>query len=177
MEASTVEKGFEPEAQQAATSQGENPLGDLELSPEEAGEEAADAARKEGLEELDVERARLDAEEAARERLEQAEAPEVDGSGEDAEPPPHQIIVRGAAGSRPKWAGKQPGMTILKLTGGKFAVDGGFRKGERIKFEGEALVISEGSRDRLDKETMTVSDSVQEHEAKILDFDLLGEEG
>jgi hypothetical protein len=168
MEASTVTQGgFTPQAAEE-----ENPLGDLALSPQEAGEEAAEAARARGLSEEEVQAARAAAETAARERAEAAETSVASG---DPEPPPHEIVVRGRAEAGPKWSGKRPGVCILKLTGGKFAVEGGFRKGERFTFRGEAVVISEGARDRLDRETMIAVDSVQEHEARVLDFDLVDE--
>ena len=165
MEASTVEKGsFEPQAGQAA-------LEDLQLSPEEAGEEAAERARALGEDEDHVAAQRELAMASALEHQELAAGERVPEP--ELHIPPDQIVLRVTAKAAPKFAGKQPGTTILSLKGVKFAVDGGFRKGETIKFTGSALVISEGARDRLDKETQMVSDSVQEHQAVVLDLELL----
>lgn len=90
---------------------------------------------------------------------------------EDAPVPPDKIFVVGTqqTGAR-KWAGKVPGSVVIALKGLKFEVDGSFKKGDRFKFEGEALVISEGAKDKLDKETRTVSEAVQMHDAIVLDF-------
>jgi hypothetical protein len=94
------------------------------------------------------------------------------GEPEELRIPPDQIVVRHFVGSKRKWAGKAPGTTVLALKGMKVMVDGAFQKGERIRFSGEAVVISEAAKDKLDKHTKTVSESVQTHDAVVLDFEL-----
>lgn len=87
--------------------------------------------------------------------------------------PPDQIVVAGtAAGSKHKWDGKQPGTTILSLKGFKVEVDGAFKKGERIKFGGEAVVKRESCDDKLDPTTKQVVEAKVEYTAVVLDFEL-----
>jgi len=182
MSADTLEKdGLAGSGQgpgQTAIAEGDDPLADLRLTPDEAAEEAAERARTEGLDDEEVARQREEAFGRAQAALDAEGGSEPERrAGEPQEPeeghvPPDQIVLRGKASGSPKFAGKQPGTTILSLKGVKFAVDGGFRKGERIRFSGEALVISEGAKDRLDKETLTAVESVQEHQAIVLDLEL-----
>jgi hypothetical protein len=177
-------------------------LSDLELSPEEAATEAAEAAaareRELGAADEAVQtayqrtydatlaQAALDAEDAAAgdgkaDEL-RGEAGEPVGEMPAGEPestvvPPDKLIVSGTAqGSRRKWNGKAPGKVILNVKAMKIEVpDGEFKKGERILFAGEALVVSEGVKDKLDKDTKAPVEAVQEHAAVVLDFELRDE--
>lgn len=175
---------------------GKHDLSDLQLTPEERGEEAAERERALGGSEEAIDFARQNAMKAAQERLE-AEAEPQDGKAAElaqeagepvgemppAEPqdtmvPPDKLMVSGTAkGSHRKWNGKAPGMVILNVKGMKIEVpEGEFKCGERLFFSGEAVIVSEGKKDKLDPETKSVTDAVQEHSAVVLDFELRDDE-
>jgi hypothetical protein len=168
-------------------------LTDLNLTPEELGEEAAERERVLGGSDEAIAFARQNATKAAQDRLEaeeqekvvelKAEAGEPVGDMPPGEPrdtmiPPDKLMVSGTAkGSHRKWNGKAPGMVILNVKGMKIEVpDGEFKKGERLFFSGEAVIVSEGVKDKLDKDTKSVVDAVQEHSAVVLDFELRDDE-
>lgn len=96
------------------------------------------------------------------------------GEPEDVMVPPDTLMVSGTAkGSHRKWNGKAPTETFLNLKGVKIEVpEGEFKKGERIRFSGEMVVVSEGAKDKLDKDTKQVVDSKQLHDAIVIDFEL-----
>jgi hypothetical protein len=171
----------------------ERPLGagkleDLVLSPEELAEEAAERERELGGAPEAVqaarERALSEAQSAldgkAEELREEAGEPVGEmppGEPEDVMVPPDRLMVSGTAqGSKRKWNGKTPGQVLLKVGGMKIEVpEGDFKKGERIRFEGEAVIVSEGAEDKLDKDTKTPVEAVQTHKAVVLDFELRAE--
>lgn len=174
---------------------GKHDLSDLQLTPEEQGEEAADRERSLGGSDEAIDFARQTAVKAAQTALE-AEDGSGDGKADElkenagepvgemppAEPqdamvPPDKLMVSGTAkGSHRKWNGKAPSTVLLNIKGMKIEVpEGEFKKGERLFFSGEAVIISEGAKDKLDKDTKSVVDAVQEHSAVVLDFELRDE--
>lgn len=128
------------------------------LTERERGDVAADAA-------------------AERERLEalEAEAGPAVGDMPSGEPEtalaPDKIILKGTAEQR-DWGGKAPQTTILNVQGMKFEVEGAFRRGEIIKFEGSMRLVGEGVKDKLDKTTMTPMEAREEFSAVVLDMEL-----
>jgi hypothetical protein len=166
-------------------------LSDLQLSPEEKGEEAADRERGLGGSPEAIEEARqralaeaqqaLDDEDRKAQELRQEAGEPVGnmppGDPEDVTVPPDKLMVSGTAqGSKRRWNGKAPGSVVLKLKVADIEVaEGEFKKGDRIRFEGEAVIVSEGVKDKLDKDTKTPVEAVQEHAAVVLDFELRDE--
>jgi len=170
-------------------------LDDLQLSPEELAEEAAERVRAGGGTPGAVEGARQQAlaeaqaeldqegggEPSRREELEKEAGPPVGdmppGEPDDQSVAPETLQVSGTAqGSRRKWNGKAPGTVLLNVKAMKIEVpEGEFKKGERIFFAGEAVITSEGVKDKLDKDTKTAVEAVQEHAAVVLDFELRDE--
>ncbi|HEY4451037.1 MAG TPA: hypothetical protein VGN13_05535 [Solirubrobacteraceae bacterium] len=164
---------------------------DLRLSPEELATEAAEAAatreRELGAagEEVDaaykrayeatLEQVALDAETAAGD-----DDDDDDDAGEQEAPvmvPPDRLVVSGPSKASPgKWSGKAPGTMVLSVKGVKVEVsDGEFRKGDRLQFSGEAVVVSEGVKDKLDKDTKQPVEAVQEIGAVVLDWEIRAE--
>jgi hypothetical protein len=149
------------------------PLEDLTLSQEElateAGETAAARERELGGAQEAVEAAyeRAHAETLAAAQAALADVPEEPAAVPDA------LTISGPVDEKRHWNGKAPTETVLRLKAAPMHVrEGGFRKGERLSFRGEAVVVSEGVKDKLDKETMSPVEAVQEHTAVILDIEL-----
>jgi len=88
------------------------------------------------------------------------------------EPELEKILVKGSDGKVFDVGGKLPQSAVLKLNGATLEIlpGEGFEKGATVHFSGIARVVSVGSKDRLDKRTLTAVEAVQEHSAKILDF-------
>lgn len=70
--------------------------------------------------------------------------------------------------------GKQPTRATIKFTGGKVKLVHGqaFKKGDRIRFSGEAIVNVLAQKDEHDPKTGQVVDCEQRHEARIVDLRL-----
>lgn len=68
--------------------------------------------------------------------------------------------------------GKRPTEAVIRLSGGAFTVaEGrGFRKGDRIRFEGVAVVREVAQKDKPDRQTGIVTQCVQSHRAEITDL-------
>lgn len=68
--------------------------------------------------------------------------------------------------------GKKPTRASIKFTGGKVKLVAGtaFRKGDRIRFSGEAVVNDVGQKDDHDPKTSQVVDCEQRHGARIIDL-------
>lgn len=68
--------------------------------------------------------------------------------------------------------GKKATRATIKFTGGKVKLSAGkgFKKGERIKFTGEAIVNEVGQKDEHDPQTSQVVDCEQRHSARIVDL-------
>lgn len=171
-------------------------LGDLKLSPEELAEEAAEAAASAERELGAVpEAVQAVYDETYARVLGEAQQAELDGSPSKADElrehageavgempagapqstdvPPETLAVSGPSSGKRKWSGKAPGMVVLNVKAMKIEVpEGDFKKGERFVFEGEAVVTSEGVKDKLDKDTKTAVEAVQTHDAVVLDFAL-----
>lgn len=83
---------------------------------------------------------------------------------------PEEIIVNGIEMEYLDFGGKKPGGASLKLVGGKVALERGhaFPKGTRIKFEGEAVVGKVAGVDTRDPKTGQVTNSEQQHDARIV---------
>ena len=124
-----------------------------------------DPVYPEGAEPMDQEKEREYQEKRARE-LAEARAAEGVPEGKPISVEPVQEALF-------SWAGKQPGTVKIKLKFPPLEVDEGVRKGTRFSFEGEALVVSEGAKDLLDKETGLVVESEQSHDAVVLSLQIL----
>ena len=85
---------------------------------------------------------------------------------------PETIEIAGVKMSYPDLGGKAPTRASLTLLGGKVTlVDGtGFKKGQRIRFEGEADVTFAGQQDERDSTTQQVTGAEQIHKAFIRDL-------
>lgn len=144
---------------------------DVDLEREENESEEAFARRVQA----EAERAEALADTGTAEQSQIPGSPRKEGGEPDMVIPPDQILVRHepAAGARQKTAG----ITILNVKGVKVQVEGGFRRGERIKFSGEAVIVKEETTDKLDKSTRSVAEAVQTFAATVLDFELAGEDG
>lgn len=174
---------------------GAGELEDLQLSPAELAEEAAERVRSEGGTPGAIEEARQQALAEAQHALDaegiddpskraelEGEAGHPVGEMPAGEPestvvPPDRLMVSGTAqGSKRKWNGKAPSMVLLKVGSMTIEVpEGEFKKGERIFFRGEGVIVSEGAEDKLDKDTKTPVEAVQTHKAVVLDFELTDE--
>jgi hypothetical protein len=80
-----------------------------------------------------------------------------------------QIRVDGTTQVAIDFGGKQAQTAKLTLAGGA-EVDGFFRKGDRIRGTFEAVVVSVGAKDTLDKQTGIVTEAVQTHTARVVDL-------
>ncbi len=88
-------------------------------------------------------------------------------------PDPDEIIVDGTTQlAMFDMGGKQASHATIKFTGGKVKLVAGeaFRKGERIRFSGEAVVNVLVQKDEHDPKTGQVVDCEQRHEARIIDL-------
>ena len=65
--------------------------------------------------------------------------------------------------------GKLATSAVLKLSG-KAEVDGFYRKGDRVRFSGEALIVSVTAKDKLDKPTGIVMEAEESYAAVIVDL-------
>jgi hypothetical protein len=86
---------------------------------------------------------------------------------------PDEIVVDGTSQlSMFDLGGKQASRATIKFTGGKVGLVAGeaYRKGDRIRFSGEAVVNSVGQKDEHDPKTSQVVDCEQRHEARIVDL-------
>jgi hypothetical protein len=162
---------------------GAGDLNDLTLSQEELANEAGEAAAAHEREmggDAEAQRVAYDrahAEVLATAQAAAASTPEPEPE-EEVGPAPavQELVVSGPAERKRKWHGKAPTSVTLKLKGATVTVaEGEFHKGERLQFTGEAVVISEGVKDTLDKDTQQPVEAVQEHTAVVLDFELASE--
>jgi hypothetical protein len=80
-----------------------------------------------------------------------------------------QIRVDGTTQVAIDFGGKQAQTARLTLSG-SVEVDGFFRKGDRIRGTFEAVVVSVGAKDTLDKQTGIVTEAVQTHTARVVDL-------
>lgn len=69
------------------------------------------------------------------------------------------------------FGGKKPQSAVVTLTGGQLELLEGraFKKGDRIRFAGEAVVFEVGARDKTDSKTGIVVSAKQKHSARIAD--------
>lgn len=109
-----------------------------------------------------------------REEIDAAHA-QLDGNGASAAPaaPPDEILVRGTTQlGLFEAGGKKPVSSSLRLSGGRvLLVDGqAYRKGDRIRFEGTAVVEEVAQRDKTDSKTQIVVACEQKHVARITDL-------
>jgi hypothetical protein len=82
-----------------------------------------------------------------------------------------QIRVDGSTQLAIDFGGKQPHSARLTL-GGSVEVDGFFRKGDVLRGTFEAVIVSVGAKDTLDKKTGIVTEAAQTHSARITDLTL-----
>jgi hypothetical protein len=152
-------------------------LEDLKLSREELANEAGEAAAARERElGGSVEAVAIAYQRAHDELLASAEQALNGTEPESPGPVPDELMVSGRTTERKRWSGKAPTATVLKLKAAPMKVrEGGYRKGERLTLTCQAVVISEGVKDKLDKETMAAVEAVQEHTAVVLDIELADE--
>ena len=84
---------------------------------------------------------------------------------------PDQLVVQGSK-QMSLFEGKAPATSLLKLKGVTVTIDGAFAKGEVIRFTGSARIVSEGAKDKLDKDTGMVVEAVAENSAVVLDLEI-----
>ena len=86
---------------------------------------------------------------------------------------PDEIVVEGTSQLELfEFGGKKATRATIKFTGGKVKLVAGeaFRKGDRIRFSGEAIVNDVGQHDEHDAQTGQVVDCEQRHAARIVDL-------
>lgn len=80
-----------------------------------------------------------------------------------------QLRIDGTQNLPVKVGGKAPGSCVVTLSG-KAEVDGFLRKGDRLRGTFEALVVSEGAEDKIDKDTGVAVEAIQRHKAMFTDL-------
>jgi hypothetical protein len=79
-----------------------------------------------------------------------------------------QLLIPGTgSGLSLKVTGKKPTTSTLKLTGGKFEVDGQYDKGDRLLVTLEVLVNGVGFKDSVDVKTTQITQCTRLQEALI----------
>lgn len=115
-------------------------------------------------------------EKAARERGHDPSDGNGHGNPEDVGPPP--IVIDGTGQLGFDVGGKKPTSSTLTITGGKFEVDGSFRKGDTLVLRLEdadgnslarvpLLVDSITFKDKVDAKTGQVVDCARQHKARV----------
>lgn len=83
-----------------------------------------------------------------------------------------QLRIDGTQNLPVKVGGKTPGSCVVTFSG-KAEVDGFLRKGDRLHGTFEALVVSEGAEDKIDKDTGVAVEAIQRHKAIFTDLRVL----
>lgn len=95
------------------------------------------------------------------------------GEPQDTSLPPVELVVTGdgqLAMKVPKGT-KNPDTTKLKLKVPTIVVaEGGFKRGQRVKFHGELVIVEEGTKDVLDKSTKVATEAVAGFKGEVLDL-------
>jgi hypothetical protein len=101
---------------------------------------------------------------------------QVDLEGNEAQPPPDEILVAGTQQSLFNVGGKHASGASLRLMGGAYKLlEGqGFAKGDVIEFTGTAVITDVGQRDKRDGKTRRVVSAEQYHNAEITDLRVSG---
>ncbi len=111
-----------------------------------------------------------DESETADERLDRQKREQQERLGSSAQP--QELAVAGTQEALFDMGGKKPGTATLTLSIPAVQMLGGqgFKKGDRFEFSGVAQVVAVGQKDKLDKETKIVTESVQVHQAVVVDL-------
>lgn len=99
------------------------------------------------------------------------EMPPAESDG--GQPEVDEIVLQGTSQLELfEMGGKKATRATIKFAGGKVKIEKGqgFKKGERIKFSGEAIVNEVGQKDEHDPQTGQVVDCEQRHGARIVDL-------